>query len=83
MLFRSLFGKNVANFLGLMVVDGKLDTGVDDDVIKESVVARDGDVANNRVREALGMEKLPEPEPPAPEPEPEADETEAAEEAAK
>ena len=76
-----LFGKNVANFLGLMVVGGKLDTGVDDDVIKESVVAAGGDVVNNRVREALGLEKLPEPEPPAPEPA--ADDTPAAEEAAK
>lgn len=77
-----LFGKNVANFLGLMVVDGKLDPGVDDDVIRESVVAMGGDVVNNRVREALGMEKLPEPEPPAPEPEP-ADGDTPAEEAAK
>lgn len=77
-----LFGKNVANFLGLMVVDGKLDPGVDDDVIRESVVATGGDVVNNRVREALGMEKLPEPEPPAPEPEP-ADGDTPAEEAAK
>jgi NAD(P) transhydrogenase subunit alpha len=78
-----LFGKNVANFLSLMVVDGALDTGVDDDVIKESMVASGGDVVNNRVRESLGMEKLPEPEPPAPDPEPEPDETPAAEEAAK
>ncbi len=77
-----LFGKNVANFLGLMVVDGALDPGVDDDVIRESVVAMGGDVVNNRVREALGMEKLPEPEPPAPEPEPAEDDT-PAEEAAK
>ena len=75
-----LFGKNVANFLGLMVVDGALDTQVEDDVIRESVVAMSGDVVNNRVREALGLEKLPEPEPPAPEPAP--DEAEA-EEAAK
>lgn len=75
-----LFGKNVANFLGLMVVDGALDTQVEDDVIRESVVAMGGDVVNNRVREALGLEKLPDPEPPAPEPAP--DEAEA-EEAAK
>jgi NAD(P) transhydrogenase subunit alpha len=75
-----LFGKNVANFMGLMVVDGKIDIDVDDDVIRDSVVARGGDVVNNRVREALGLEPLPEPEPPAPEPEPEA---ETSEEAAK
>ena len=73
-----LFGKNVANFMTLMVVDGKVDIDVDDDVIRESVVARGGDVVNNRVREALGLELLPEPEPPAPEPEPEADTTEEA-----
>ncbi len=63
-----LFGKNVANFLGLMVVDGRFDPGVDDAVMKESVVASGGDVVNNRVREALGLERLPEPEPPAPAP---------------
>lgn len=73
-----LFGKNVANFLGLMVSDGRLDTEVDDDVIRDSVVARGGDVVNNRVREALGLEKLPEPEPPAPDPEPAAEATEEA-----
>ena len=77
-----LFGKNVANFMGLMVVDGKIDIDVDDDVIRDSVVARGGDVVNNRVREALGLEPLPEPEPPAPEPEPEA-EADTSEEAAK
>jgi NAD(P) transhydrogenase subunit alpha len=75
-----LFGKNVANFLGLMVVGGALDTQVEDDVIRESVVAAGGDVVNNRVREALGLERLPDPEPPAPEPA--SDEAEA-EEAAK
>jgi NAD(P) transhydrogenase subunit alpha len=73
-----LFGKNVANFMGLMVVDGAIDIDVDDDVIRDSVVARGGDVVNNRVREALGLELLPEPEPPAPEPEPEADTSEEA-----
>jgi len=77
-----LFGKNVANFMTLMVVDGKVDIDADDDVIRESVVARGGDVVNNRVREALGLELLPEPEPPAPEPEPEP-EAETTEEAAK
>ena len=77
-----LFGKNVANFMGLMVVDGKIDIDVDDDVIRDSVVARGGDVVNNRVREALGLEPLPEPEPPVPEPEPEA-EADTSEEAAK
>ena len=77
-----LFGKNVANFMGLMVVDGKINIDVDDDVIRDSVVARGGDVVNNRVREALGLEPLPEPEPPAPEPEPEA-EADTSEEAAK
>ncbi|MSO43750.1 MAG: Re/Si-specific NAD(P)(+) transhydrogenase subunit alpha [Thermoleophilia bacterium] len=66
-----LFGKNVANFLSLMVVDGKLDIDVDDDVIRQSVVARGGDVVNNRVREALGLVPLPDPEPEVPDPAPE------------
>ena len=49
---------------------------------RESVVARGGDVVNNRVREALGLVPLPEPEPPAPAPAPDA-EAESPEEAAK
>ncbi len=61
-----LFGKNVANFVGLMAVDGRLDPEVDDNVIRESVVAKGGDVVNNRVREALGLEPLPEPQAPEP-----------------
>ncbi len=77
-----LFGKNVANFLGLMVVDGAIDLDVDDDVIQQSVVTRGGDVVNNRVREALSLVPLPELEPPAPEPAPDA-ESESPEEAAK
>lgn len=77
-----LFGKNVANFLGLMVVDGALDPQVEDDIIRQSVVAMGGDVVNNRVREALGLEKIAEPEPDPPAPEPASAEAEA-EEAAK
>ena len=65
-----------------MVVDGAIDLDVDDDVIRQSVVARGGDVVNNRVREALGLVPLPEPEPPAPAPAPDA-ESESPEEAAK
>lgn len=77
-----LYGKNVANFLGLLVVEGAVDIDVDDDVIKQSLVARGGEVVQPRVREALGLAPLPTPEPPAPEPEAVTDDDHAAEEVA-
>jgi len=76
-----LFGKNVANFMALMVVDGVINVDVDDDVIRDTMVTRGGDVVNNRVRAAMGLQLLPEPEP-EPEPVPGAT-TETSEEAAK
>ncbi len=79
-----LFGKNVANFMALMVADGVIDVDVDDDVIRDTMVTRGGDVVNNRVRAAMGLQLLPEPEPepPTPEPTPGAT-TDTSEEAAK
>lgn len=72
-----LYGKNVANFLSLLVVDGAVDIDVDDDVIQQSLVTRGGEVVHPRVREALGLTPLPTPERPAPEPEAETDDDHA------
>jgi NAD(P) transhydrogenase subunit alpha len=66
-----MYAKNVANFLALMVKDGAVDAGVDDDIVRETRVAEHGHVTNPRVREMLGLEPLAAPEPAAaPEPEP-------------
>lgn len=62
-----MYAKNVANFAALLVHDGALALDTEDDIVRESLVVRHGAVENGRVREALGLEPLPEP---APEPEP-------------
>jgi len=72
-----MYGKNVANFIGLIVSKGALTIDPEDQVVAESMVCRDGSVVHPRVREMLGQ--APEP---APEPEPEpAAESEPSEEA--
>ena len=64
-----VYAKNVANFLALMIEDGSLHTEVDDDIVRESLVATGGNVVNNRVREMLGLDAIAPPAPPEPEPE--------------
>lgn len=71
------YAKNIANFVALIVKDGALDPKVDDDIVRETVTTIDGQVVHGRVRQALGLEPLPEPTPePAQEPEAEAVPTE-------
>ena len=64
-----MYAKNVANFLQLMVADGGVHPEVDDDIVRETMVSRGGQIVHARVREALGQEPLAAPAPPA-EPEP-------------
>ncbi len=54
-----MYGKNVANFLGLMLKDGVVNPAVDDDIVRESMVAHHGEVVNARVRDMLGLTPLP------------------------
>ena len=54
-----MYGKNVANFLILMVVDKKLAPDTDDAILTESMVTRGGEVVNARVRETLGLPPQP------------------------
>jgi NAD(P) transhydrogenase subunit alpha len=50
-----MFGKNIATFLLNMVKDGKLELNMDDEVVAESMVTRDGEISNARIREAMGL----------------------------
>jgi hypothetical protein len=57
-----------------MLHDGILDLDVDDDIVRETLVARDGEIVHTRVREAFGLPVAAPPEStpePAPEPGPE------------
>ena len=49
-----LYGKNVANFLALIVVDGAVAPPVDDEIVNQTTVCRDGRIVNERVQSALG-----------------------------
>jgi H+-translocating NAD(P) transhydrogenase subunit alpha len=61
------YGKNVANFLGLLLKDKALTINLDDDIVRESLVARDGQLVHERVREASGQAPLPVEATPEPE----------------
>jgi proton-translocating NAD(P)+ transhydrogenase subunit alpha len=53
-----MFARNVVNFLGLIVKKGALSIDLADDIVRETLVARDGEVLNPRLREALGLPAL-------------------------
>lgn len=55
-----MFAKNMATFLLNLVHDGKYSPDLNDEIVKETLVVSDGEFVNNRVREALGLEPLPE-----------------------
>ena len=50
-----MFAKNITTFLLGMAKDGNVVLNMEDEVVAESLVTRDGDVVNPRVREAMGL----------------------------
>ncbi len=53
-----MYGKNLSNFLGLLVKDGKLTLNLEDEILRDTLVAREGEVVEPRVREALDLPAL-------------------------
>jgi len=53
-----MYARNVAAFLAYMVKDGKLQLNLQDEIIRETMVTRGGEIVNARVREFF---KLPVP----------------------
>ena len=49
-----LYAKNIATFLLHLVKDGKLQINSDDEITRETLVTRGGEVVHPKVREALG-----------------------------
>jgi NAD/NADP transhydrogenase alpha subunit len=45
----------VSNLLLLLVKEGKIDLDLGDEVVRETLFTRDGEVANARVREILSL----------------------------
>jgi len=58
-----LYAKNLCNFVLNMTKKGELQTGADDEIVRDSLLTRGGEVVAARVREALGMAPLPVPVP--------------------
>jgi NAD(P) transhydrogenase subunit alpha len=50
-----MYAKNVVTFLLNMVKDGKLHLDVNDEIVRDTLLTRDGDVVQPRVREILGL----------------------------
>jgi len=50
-----MYAKNVSSFLLHLVRDGEIHIDLDDPIHRETLVARDGEVVQARVREALGL----------------------------
>ena len=53
-----MYARNVASFLRLLVADGVIAPDLEDDILASSLVCRDGEVVNERVRHALGAEEV-------------------------
>jgi NAD(P) transhydrogenase subunit alpha len=58
-----LYAKNVANFVVNLARKGELQLDADDEIVRDSMLTRGGEVVNPRVREALGLAPLPVPQP--------------------
>jgi NAD(P) transhydrogenase subunit alpha len=53
-----MYARNVSAFLMHLVKDGKLQLNLEDEIIRETLVTRDGEVVNERVREFFSMPAL-------------------------
>jgi NAD(P) transhydrogenase subunit alpha len=51
-----MYAKNIATFLLNMVDEGQLKLDIEDEIVRDTLVAQDGKIANPRVAEALGIE---------------------------
>jgi H+-translocating NAD(P) transhydrogenase subunit alpha len=54
-----MYGNNVATFLKLITKDGELNLDMDDEIISGTLVCKDGQVLNERIRGVLGIDEKP------------------------
>ena len=60
-----MYSRNVAAFLKLLVKDRRLFLNVDDEIVRDTMVTRNGQVVHHRIRELLGLGTLAESPPAA------------------
>jgi NAD(P) transhydrogenase subunit alpha len=54
-----MYARNVAALLKHLMKDGRIDLERDDEILRETLVTRGGEVVHERVRDALGLGPLP------------------------
>ena len=54
-----MYARNVSAFLLYLVKDGKLQLNMDDEIVRETMLTRGGEVVNARVREFFSLPPLP------------------------
>jgi NAD(P) transhydrogenase subunit alpha len=58
-----MFSANITSFLLNLVKKGQIVLNLDDEIIRETLTAEGGQVVHPRLRDLLGLPKLPEPAP--------------------
>lgn len=53
-----MYGKNIINFLKLIIQDGKLNLNFDDDIVKATCVTHHGEIINDRLKATFNTEKV-------------------------
>lgn len=54
-----MYAKNITTFLANLVKDGKVNLNLEDEIIRETLLTRGGEIVNARVREAFAMPAKP------------------------
>lgn len=53
-----MYARNLAAFLTYLAKDGKLQVNADDEIVRETLLTRDGEIVNARVREFFSLPEL-------------------------
>jgi len=53
-----MYARNLTSFLLLLTKDGKLNLNLQDDILRDTLLTRDGEIANQRVREIFQLPAL-------------------------
>ena len=57
-----LYARNISAFLAHLVREGKVQINLEDEIIRETLLTRDGEIVNKRVREFFKLPALAETE---------------------
>ena len=55
-----MYARNITSFLQYMMKDGKLQVNLEDEIVRDTLITRDGEIVNKRVREFFSLPALQE-----------------------